>query len=98
MRSHAPYGRREFNPIFEAACDVGLPIGIHFGGRGGDNPITACGWPSYYIEDHTAMSQAFEAQLVRLVCEGVFCEFPELRLALVEERSCAADLCAACGL
>ena len=82
VRSSAPYGKRQFRPIFAAACAAGLPVGIHFGGSG--NPITACGWPSYYIEDHTAMSQAFEAQLVSIVCEGVFCEFPELRLALVE--------------
>ena len=82
VRSHAPYGRREFLPIFEAAAETALPVGIHFGGSG--NPITACGWPSYYIEDHTAMSQAFEAQLISLVCEGVFARLPQLRVALIE--------------
>ncbi len=82
VRSHAPYGRREFRPILRAAAEVGLPVGIHFGGGGG--PITACGWPSYYIEDHTAMTQAFETQVISLVCEGVFEELPELRVAIVE--------------
>lgn len=82
VRSHAPYGRREFRPIFKAACDMGLPVGIHFGGGG--NPVTACGWPSYYIEDHTAMSQAFQTQVLSLVCEGVFETFPDARVALVE--------------
>ncbi len=82
VRSHAPYGRREFRPIFRAAAAADLPVGIHFGGGG--NPITASGWPSYYIEDHTGMSQAFEAQVISLVCEGVFEELPSARVALVE--------------
>ncbi len=83
VRSHAPYGRREFRPLFAAAAAAGLPVGIHFGGYG-TNPVTACGWPSYYIEDHTGMNQAFEAQLISLVCEGVFSEIPETRVALIE--------------
>ena len=82
VRSHAPFGRREFRPIFQAAAELGLPVGIHFGGGG--NPITPCGWPSYYIEDHTAMTQAFETQVISLVCEGVFEELPEARVIIIE--------------
>jgi predicted TIM-barrel fold metal-dependent hydrolase len=81
-RATAPYGRRQFRPLLTAANDMGLPIGIHFGGEPG--PITATGWPSYYIEDHTGMPQAFEAQVLSLVAEGVFETFPELRIALIE--------------
>ncbi len=81
-RSPAPYGRRQFRPIFEAAVDADLRIGMHFGGGGG--PITAAGWPSFYIEDHTGMPQAFEAQVLSMVCEGLFVEFPTLKVALVE--------------
>ena len=39
--------------------------------------ITADGWPSYYLEDHTGMSLAFQAQVTSLVVEGVFEKFPE---------------------
>ncbi len=82
-RSSAPYGKQHMDPIYKAACEAGLPIGIHFGG-GGDVPITAAGWPSYYIEDHTGMVQAFESQVISLVCEGTFVKFPELRIVLIE--------------
>ena len=82
VRATEPYGRRRYRPILAAASDMGLPLGIHFGGDPG--PITATGWPSYYIEDHTGMPQAFEAQVLSLVAEGVFETFPDLRVALVE--------------
>ena len=82
VRSEAPYGRRQFHPIFEAACEVDLPIGLHFGG--GAHPITPCGWPSYYLEDHTAMSLAFQTQVTSLVVEGVFEKFPGARVTLIE--------------
>ena len=83
VRSEAPYGKRHYHPIFKAACDVGLPVGIHFGGWG-NHPITAAGWPSYYIEDHTGMTQAFEAQVLSLVAAGVFEKFRDLRVVLIE--------------
>ncbi len=82
VRSHVPYGRREFRPIFAAAVDAGLPIGIHFGGHG--SPSSACGWPSYYLEDHTNMAVAFQSQVVSLVCEGLFQEFADLRVVFIE--------------
>ncbi|MEM7029481.1 MAG: amidohydrolase family protein [Chloroflexota bacterium] len=82
-RTGEPLGRRKYWPIYEAAVEMDLPIGIHFGGIGG-GPITGAGWPSYYIEDHGGMPQAFQAQIISLVCEGIFERFPTLRVAIIE--------------
>ena len=65
VRSPEPYGRQRFRPIFRAAAEVGLPVGIHFGRRG--TPITGVGWPSHYIKDHTGMTQAFQAQVMGII-------------------------------
>ncbi|RZT87318.1 hypothetical protein EV383_4231 [Pseudonocardia sediminis] len=82
-RTSAPLGRRHYRPIFEAACRAGLPVGIHAASTT-PGPITASGWPSYYIEDHTGLAVAFQAQLISLIFEGVFDRFPDLRVVLME--------------
>ncbi|MCC6177922.1 MAG: amidohydrolase [Chloroflexi bacterium] len=83
IRTSEPLGRRKYWKLYEAAARNNLPIGIHFGGHGG-HPITGTGWPSYYLEDHTGMSQSFQGQLISLIYEGVFEQFPTLRICLIE--------------
>ena len=82
--SRMPYGQQFYDPIWEACERNSLAVGIHFGGIGVMHPPTSAGWPSYYIEWHTNMSQAFQAQMVSLVCEGTFQKFPHLKVALLE--------------
>ena len=79
----APLGRRQFWPIHAAAARHGLAIGIHAGSTF-RHAITSNGWPSYHLEDYAAHAQAFQANLLSLVHEGVFAKVPALRVVLVE--------------
>jgi hypothetical protein len=78
-----PLGRRSYWPIYRAAERHQLPIGIHAGSNYRQAP-TSIGWPSYYLEDYVVQSQAFAAQLLSLVTEGVFVKFPELKVVMME--------------
>jgi predicted TIM-barrel fold metal-dependent hydrolase len=83
VRARAPLGSREFWPIYEAARRHGLALAVYAGGSGG-NPITPVGAPSYYLEDYVGIANAFQGQLVSLVCGGVPVRFPGLPIVLVE--------------
>ncbi|MQA03485.1 MAG: amidohydrolase family protein [Streptosporangiales bacterium] len=81
--SEMPLGRRCYWPIFQAAAERNLPVGIH-PGVAGANPLLPVGWPSYCIEDYAAASGAMQSQLISLVCEGVFQKFPEVTVVMLE--------------
>ncbi len=82
-RSRTPYGSRLYHPIYEAAVRNNLAIGINYGGAPGTQP-SATGWPSTYLEEYSGMTQVFQAQVISLVAEGVFDQFPDLRVVLIE--------------
>ena len=75
VRTAEPLGKPRYWPLYAAAAEHGLPVGIHFGGPA-PNPITPTGWPSYYLEDHSGMMLAFQAQVASFVYEGAFQRFP----------------------
>jgi uncharacterized protein len=78
-----PLGKRGYWPIYRAAVKHGLPVGIH-AGSSMRHPPTTLGWGSYYLEDYVAHTQSFQHQLLSLVAEGVFVEFPSLKVVLIE--------------
>ena len=78
-----PYGRRYWWPIYKSAMCHGLPIGLHIGSAY-RQPVTAVGWPSFHVEDYVDQTQGMQAQLASLISHGVFIEFPELKIVLIE--------------
>ena len=82
-RNREPLGQRRYWPIYRTAVEAGLPIGIHVGGTSAI-PLTPGGWPSFYLEDHHNHSIGMQSVLASLVFEGVFEEFPTLKVILVE--------------
>jgi uncharacterized protein len=78
-----PLGKRGYWPIYRAAERLGLPVGIH-AGSSFRHPPTSLGWGSYFLEDYVAHAQSFQHQLLSLVAEGVFVEFPALKVVLIE--------------
>ena len=82
-RNVEPLGQRRYWPIYEAAEEAGLPVGVHAFGFGG-HPITGSGWPSYYIEEMVGHSQCQQTALASIVLEGVFERFPKLKMVMIE--------------
>jgi len=83
VRTIMPYGKRYFDPIYEAAVRHHLVVGIHYGGAAG-HPPTPTGWPISFHEEYAGMIQLFQSQINSLIAEGVFARFPDLRMTLIE--------------
>jgi uncharacterized protein len=80
-------GDRHYYPIYEAAAELGLPITVHPNSGEGifrTSPPMAGGTPTYYVEWHSGLSQVFQANVISLVCHGVFERFPGLKVILTE--------------
>jgi uncharacterized protein len=80
-------GQRHYYPIYEAAAEFGLPITVHPNSGEGifrTSPPMAGGTPTYYVEWHTGLSQVFQANVISLVCHGVFERFPNLKVVMTE--------------
>lgn len=83
--ARAPFGQRQYHPIYEACARHDLPFAIHPGTDGmGINLQPTPGFPTHYIEWHTCLSLAFQSHLVSLLTEGVFEKYPAFRVVLVE--------------
>src|SRR5262249_21874228 len=81
-RTAEALGRRRYWPIYEAAVEAGLPVGIHVFGYNGW-AATNSGWPSFYIEEMTEHATSSQALVTSFVLEGVFEGFRALKGLLI---------------
>ncbi len=80
-------GSLVFDPIYEAAQEMGLAIVSHQNGSEGCysySQVPAGGAPRFYGERHSVLPQIGAANVVDMIMSGVFERFPELKVVMVE--------------
>lgn len=71
------YGHPRFSPIWEAACEAGLPVAVHVEeGCGTDMPPTPSGHARTYPQYFSFMSLNYLYHLMNMIAEGVFEAYP----------------------
>lgn len=78
-----PLGQRAYWPIYQAAAEAGFALSIHPGSAYRHAP-TPAGFPSYLVEEQVYWTQGFGSQVMSLLAEGVFTEFPGMKTVLAE--------------
>lgn len=90
MQTQHPYGRPHFKPLWRAACDAGLPVAVHIEmGTGITHPPTPSGITRTYSHHAAYQPMTYVWHLLNMIAEGVFEEFPELKVVWADG---AADM------
>jgi uncharacterized protein len=81
-----PFGHPIYHPIYAAAEECGLPIAIHNGGDqyNAGTHMMAGGMPNTRFEFHTLAPQSTINHLASFISNGVFEQFPKLKLVIIE--------------
>lgn len=71
------YGHPRYTPIWEAACEAGLPVAVHVEeGVGTDLPPTPSGHTRTYPQYFSFMALNYLYHLMNMIAEGVFEQYP----------------------
>lgn len=73
------YADPEFDPFWKAACDLGIPVTIHLGGR-----VVRFNQPKWFLSDLLMSKFAMAETIAIMIYGGVFDRFPDLKLVSVE--------------
>ncbi|MFI5386546.1 MAG: amidohydrolase family protein [Fimbriimonadales bacterium] len=86
VEAHAPYGREEYFPIWEAAARNGFPVAMHIdgGGTGVELPPTSVGYPTHFAEVAVGSPHDAVLHLTSLICDGVFERLESLVFVLAD--------------
>ena len=81
-----PYGNPFYDPIWQAAQETGLAVAIHthYEGAGIAGPVTAAGYPDFYVEYHTLCGVSLMGHLISILCHGVLERFPGVKVVIME--------------
>ena len=79
MDGERSYADPEFDPFWKAACDLGIPVTIHLGGR----PVRFTE-PKYFLSDLLMSKFGMGEPIAIMIYGGVFQRFPDLKLVSVE--------------
>ena len=82
-RTSEALGRKRYWPIYEAAVEAGLPVGVHAFGYSGW-AMTNGGWPSFYIEEVSEHATSAQAVVSSMVMEGLFERYRDLKVVMIE--------------
>jgi len=84
-QAQAPYGHRQYYPVWAALDETGLPLVVNVdGGSGIHYPLTVAGSPKYQIEKEVLYPSNFSFHFASMLAEGVFERFPRLRVVFAD--------------
>jgi predicted TIM-barrel fold metal-dependent hydrolase len=82
-RAMEPYGSHRYWPLWQAAAEHDLAVGVTYGGSV-PTPGNAVNWMETFFEEYATGTQPFATHITSLVLNGVFERWPNLRFVFID--------------